>query len=90
MKKRKGQSVTVILTGGMRLRDLYEAEADIRQAIRDYWHFFGKGMGTTRVHEVKSKGKWRLEFEAFKDCKFETLVDVLDKCEVVSFESYDQ
>lgn len=88
MSKRSNQNVRAILTGGMTLRDLYQDDAEVRQAIRDYWHFYGKGMGATRHHELKSKGQWRLEFKAFKDCQFQTLMDVLDKCEVVSFESY--
>ena len=79
-----------ISTGGMRLRDLYQDNSEVRQAVRDYWHFYGRGLDCTRHHELKEAGQWRLEFEAMKDTKFQTLMDVLDKCEVVSFESYPQ
>lgn len=77
-----------VLCGGMTLGELLNARPHLRQAIKEYWHFYGKAMAVTKLHTIEHKhnGKpaWTLCFELHPEAKIETLPDVY-RAEVVEF-----
>lgn len=79
-----------VMCGGMTLGELLNARPHLRQAIKEYWHFYGKAMAATKLHTIEHKhnGKpaWTLCFELQSDAKIEILPDVY-RAEVVEFAS---
>ena len=77
-----------VMCGGMTLGELLNARPHLRQAVKEYWHFYGKAMAVTKLHTIEHKhnGKpaWTLCFELQPDAKIEMLPDVY-RAEVVEF-----